>query len=123
MSIGKWLNEMMVRSRWFNPHLKHGYSWGPMRSHFWLDLGWSYEDLHSFTTLKLRDPASSTMKEVFSYLYSLQQYKILRAATYERYNDASTVEEQLRQACRQVKEKIHEPQYINQNRKFEVDCK
>ena len=123
MSIGNWITEILASSRWFNPHIQHGYYTGPRRSHFWLDLGWAYKDLREFNAKNLRDPARATAKDVFSYLYSLQYYRILRVATYGRFHDVGTVGDQLRRACAQVKSEIGEPQYIHQDRKFETQCK
>jgi len=123
MSIGEWIIEILASSRWLNPHIQHGYCTGPPRSHFWLALRWAYKGLREFNAKNLRDPARATAEDVFSYLYNLQYYRILRAATYGCFHDASTVGDQLRRACAQVKSEIKQPQYIHHDRKFEAECK
>ncbi len=122
MSIDRRIAEFLSQFRMFNPHLKHGFVSGPDRSHFWLDLGWAYKDLE-FHGRKLHDPARATAEEVFSYLYNLQYYEILRVSTYRYFGDAVTVGDQLEKACQRVKSEVNSPQYIHQNRNFEAACK
>lgn len=95
---------------------------GPRRSHFWLALGWAYEDLH-YRRWILRVPAHATAKDVLSYLYDFQSYTILQVATYWHFNDAVSVGDQLRRACQHVKSNsLEAPQPIHQNRTFEAEC-
>jgi hypothetical protein len=123
MSIGQGVANFLSQFRLFNPHRTHGFISGPDRSHFWPDLGWAYKELHGFHGQNLRDPARATAKDVFSYLYSLQYYEILRIATYWRFIEAVTVGAQLRRACEHVKSELKKSQYIHQNRTFEAECK
>ena len=94
----------------FNPHRRHGFLSGPDRSHFWLDLGWAYKDLHGLHGQNLRDPAHATAKDVLSYLYNMLYYKILRVAPYWSINDAIPVGDQLRRAGLHVKSELKKPQ-------------
>jgi|SRR5215469_3907838 len=119
MSILDQIADFLSQFRIFNPHRIHGFASGPVRSHFWFDLGWAYKDLHG----RLRDPARSTPEGVLSYLYGLQYYEILRVATYWHFQDAVTVGDQLRRACERVRSDSKRPRYIHQDRAFEAECK
>jgi hypothetical protein len=75
---------------------------------------------------RIPSPESSrpgTRHSVFSYLYNLQYYEILRVATYWHFNDVVTVGDQLKRACQHLKSELKKPQCVHQNGKFEAECK